>query len=102
VGKLFRAENRPTATSRAGGNYSKNFIKHIWPPVEVLLAEDVSVPEEALVVEQLLAGVAADALGVPLLVQHRQQEPRVSSISSGIGVSGDTAIHIRISIIFSI
>ena len=64
-----------------------------FPPVEVLSAEDVAIPatqswihtksasndnehwkedepEEALVVEEVAAGVAPHALRVPLLVQH--------------------------------
>ena len=34
-------------------------------------------PEEALVVKEVAAGVTTDALRVPLLVQHCQEEPAI-------------------------
>ena len=41
-------------------------------PVEVYLAVDLAVPGEALLVEDEAAVDAADTVGVPGLVQHRQ------------------------------
>ncbi len=43
-------------------------------PEEVLLAVDVAVPDEALLVEGLAAVGALEALGVPVLVQDLQHE----------------------------
>ena len=42
-------------------------------------------PEEALVVEEVAAGVTTDALCVPLLVQHCQEEP-AAMVSSALVV----------------
>ena len=47
---------------------------HIFSPVEILPTENVSVPEETLLVQPVLAVVTADTVDVPLFVQHSQQE----------------------------
>ena len=44
-------------------------------PEEVHLAEDVAVPDEALVLEWLVAVRTLQALGVPVLVQDPEDEP---------------------------
>ena len=43
-------------------------------------------PEEALVVKEVSTGVTPDTLGVPLLVQHRQQKPGPMDISISVGI----------------
>ena len=65
-----------------------------WP-VEILPAEDVSVPEETLLVQVVLAEVTADTVHVPLFVQNSQQEPLqdgfTTPVAAGQGHHGDSA-----------
>ena len=67
-------------------------------PVEVYLAVDLAVPGEALLVEDEAAVDAADTVGVPGLVQHRQQEPRQDRLPAAVaaGESHDGELERRL------
>ena len=49
-----------------------HYIK--FSPVEILPTENVSVPEETLLVQLVLAVVTSHTVNVPLFVQHSQEE----------------------------
>ena len=53
---------------------TQNYV--IWfSPVEILPAENVSVSEEAFLVEKFLTMMTADTINMPLFFQDGQQKP---------------------------
>ena len=66
-----------------------------FSPVEIFPTENVSVPEETLLVQAVLAVVTADTVDVPLFVQHSQQESLqdrfATAVAAGQRHHGDSA-----------
>ena len=91
-----RKDNSEENYNGSDASLSQGEKKRKLSPVEILSTEDVSVPEETLLVQLVLTVVTSDTVNMPLFIQHCEEESLQNwlptTVAAGKRHHGDSSV----------